>query len=260
MSATQGHENGFAGAMVRPIERPASRVDMSMSPTIGKIAGALAKAQAQMGPAIKDREGIIPGKDGRQGYRYGYATLAACFEATAPLHANGIAVTQIPLDCDRGVKVATILIHESGEWLRGDIWMPVAQPTPQAYGSAYTYARRYGLSILTGLASDDDDGEQAAQPPPRRQQAAPPKPTTSPHVDALLARAAEANTAQALNRVASDTKKAGLSAAEFEQVKLAVQLRRSTLQAPPPPPSSGTAVAQAEAAEAEADAMASDVE
>ena len=51
-----------------------------------------------MGPAIKDRVGVIPGKDGRQGYQYGYATLAACFEAIRPMHAQGIAVTQIPLD------------------------------------------------------------------------------------------------------------------------------------------------------------------
>lgn len=251
---TQGHENGFAGAMVRPIEaRPAPRVDMSMSPTISKIAEALAKAQLQMGPAVKDRK--------NPHFQNTYATLASCFEALAPLHANGIAVTQIPLDGgERGVRVATVLMHSSGEWIRGDLWMPVSKQDAQGFGSALTYARRYGLQAVTGLAADDDDGNQASPPPPRRQQAAPPRPANTPHVDALLARVREANTAAALNKVARDTVNAGLPAGDVEAVKLAVQLRRSTLQAPPPPPSSGTAVAQSEAAGAEADAMASDVE
>jgi hypothetical protein len=140
---------------------PPVQFDVSMSPAIGKIAAALAKAQAVMGPAIKDKEGIIPGKDGRQGYRYGYATLAACFGALQPLYDNGIAVTQIPLDGGNGVRVLTYLLHESGEWIRGELWMPVGQQTPQGVGSALTYARRYGLSALTGLASDDDDGSVA---------------------------------------------------------------------------------------------------
>ncbi len=155
--------------------------DVSMSPTIGKIAGALAKAQATMGPAIKDKEGIIPGKDGRQGYRYGYATLAACFEALQPLYDNGIAVTQIPLEGGNGVRVATYLLHESGEWLRGELWMPVGKQDPQGYGSALTYARRYGLSALTGLASDDDDGSMATHGPQPHHQAAPaPAPKPAP--------------------------------------------------------------------------------
>jgi hypothetical protein len=135
--------------------------DVSMSPSIGKIASSMAKAQAVMGPAIKDREGIIPGKDGRAGYRYGYATLAACFEALQPFYDNGIAVTQIPLDGGNGVRVLTYLLHESGEWIRGELWMPVEKQTPQGTGSALTYARRYCLQALTGLAADDDDGSVA---------------------------------------------------------------------------------------------------
>ena len=152
----------------------APRMDMSMSATIGKIAAALAKAQSMMGPALKDREGVIPGKDGKQGYRYGYATLASCFEAVQPLHKNGIAVTQIPLDGgDHGVRVATFLVHESGEWIRGELWMPAPKTDAQGFGSALTYARRYGLSALAGLASDDDDGAEATAKQPQQVQQAP---------------------------------------------------------------------------------------
>ena len=151
-------------------------VQVSMSPTIGKIAASIAKAQAAMGPAIKDREGIIPGKDGRQGYRYGYATLAACFEALQPFADNGIAIVQIPLaGGNNGIRVATYLLHESEEWIRGELWMPASVATPQGFGGALTYARRYCLQALTGLAADDDDGSQAEQQTRHAPQAAPPQ-------------------------------------------------------------------------------------
>lgn len=160
-------------------------VHVSMSPTIGKIAAAIAKAQAVMGPAIKDREGVITGKEGRPGYRYGYATLAACFEALQPFADNGIAIVQVPLDGGHnGVRVATYLLHESEEWIRGELWIPGNTSTPQGFGGTLTYARRYCLSALTGLAADDDDGataQQAASAPVQSngntpRPASPPKP------------------------------------------------------------------------------------
>lgn len=160
----------------------AASTDPWTSPTIGKIAEALAKAQAKMGPAIKDKEGVIPGRDGRQGYRYGYATLAACLEVTRILNEHGIAVTQIPLDGGaNGVLMSTRLIHTSGEWLRGDLWLPVVKQDAQGYGSALTYARRYGLCSLAGIAQDDDDGEASLAHQARTAPAhAPPPPPSAP--------------------------------------------------------------------------------
>lgn len=149
-------------------------LQVSMSPTIGKIAASIAKAQAAMGPAIKDREGIIQGKEGKPGYRYGYATLAACFEALQPFADNGIAIVQIPLDGgNNGIRVATYLLHESEEWIRGELWMPASTSTPQGFGGALTYARRYCLQALTGLAADDDDGSYSEQQTRHTPQAAP---------------------------------------------------------------------------------------
>lgn len=216
---------------------------VSMSPSIAAIAKALAAAQAAMGPAIKDRVGTIPGKDGKQGYSYGYATLAACFEAIAPMHANGIAVTQIPLDGGHnGVLVATLLLHESGEWIRGEMWMPVAQQTPQGYGSALTYARRYGLSALCGLASDDDDGDAATNGPQRPQarstRPAPPTKAAAKPVDAsvfssLCERADAAETPAELNAVASGAQKAHkdgvITDSHIEQIRASVTRKRTSM-------------------------------
>jgi hypothetical protein len=206
---------------------------VSTSQTIGALAKALAAAQAAMGPAIKDRVGVIPGKDGRQGYQYGYATLAACFEAIRPMHAQGIAVTQIPLDGGNGVLVATLLIHESGEWIRGEMWMPVTQQTPQGYGSALTYARRYGLSALCGLGTDeDDDGADASRSKPGPAKAPAQAPPPKLDVFARLCEAADlAETLAHLDSVANATAKARrageITDSHVEQVKTTVAKKRA---------------------------------
>jgi hypothetical protein len=224
---------------------PAPKFAVSTSPTIGAIAKALAAAQLEMGPAIKDRVGNIPGKDGKQGYQYTYATLATCFEAIQPLHKNGIAVTQIPLDGGNGVLVATLLMHESGEWIRGELWMPVAQNTPQGYGSALTYNRRYSLQLLCGLASDDDDGEDgsrgnvkpqprsAARPTPAKTQAAPPDLGV---FASLCERIDVAETGSDLDAIARGAQKAHrdgvITDSHLEQIKAAGARKRGVIGAP----------------------------
>jgi hypothetical protein len=64
--------------------------------------------------------------------------------------------------------VTTRLQHDSGEWIEQTIYLPVPQQTPQAYGSAITYAKRYQLQSMTGLPSEDDDGQKASEPVPIR--------------------------------------------------------------------------------------------
>jgi hypothetical protein len=60
--------------------------------------------------------------------------------------------------------VRTTLLHESGQSVAETIYLPVPQQTPQAFGSAITYARRYSLQSLVTLPSEDDDGERASEP------------------------------------------------------------------------------------------------
>lgn len=144
---------------------------MTMSPTIGKLAAAMAKAQLSMKPAEKD------GKNPHFNNRY--ATLVSCIEACRPLHENEIAVLQPPVPHGSdGVCVATLLVHSSGEWIRGELYLPATKKDAQGFGSALSYARRYCLQSTLNMGADDDDGNQAAKSPPR--QAAPAQRKASP--------------------------------------------------------------------------------
>lgn len=126
------------------------------SDTIGAIAAALAKAQAEMKTAKKNQDNPY--------FKSVYADLASCYEACRePLTKNGIAIFQGIEDSSDSDSIIlnTMLIHSSGEWLSSSLRMPLLKKDPQAVGSVITYARRYGLSAAIGLASEDDDAESA---------------------------------------------------------------------------------------------------
>jgi len=134
-----------------------------MSPTIGKLAEALNRAQAQLEPATKNA--VNPHLKNR------YADLAACFDAARPaLSANGLAITQLPGRRDDGtITLMTVLLHVSGEYLGEEAGVRLGQETPQTVGSAVTYLRRYALSSALGLStSEDDDGHVSSAPAPVR--------------------------------------------------------------------------------------------
>lgn len=135
---------------------------VEMSASIGKLAPALVKAQRNIEHASKDSENPHFGSK--------YADLAATFDACLDaLLAQGIALTQ-PVAADgRKVRVCTMFLHESGEWMRATLTLTAQQDTPQAIGSAITYGRRYGLQSLAGVAAEDDDGNAASAAPPARQ-------------------------------------------------------------------------------------------
>ena len=107
------------------------------------IATALAKAQLQMGKAKE--------KSSNPHFKSKYANLAsvmdACMEA---LNSNGIAVIQpIETETENGLSVTTVFIHgESGESLHNHVPLVVSKNDMQGYGSAITYARRYGLMMM----------------------------------------------------------------------------------------------------------------
>jgi len=128
-----------------------------VSPSIAHFAEALAKAQGEITNAEKDRTNPHFGQK--------YATLAANLDSCRmPLSKNGIAVVQIPHAEGQQVTVHTVLIHKSGEWLRFPLTLQARDGSPQATGSAITYARRYSLSSVVGIAPDDDDDDgNAAQ-------------------------------------------------------------------------------------------------
>lgn len=128
---------------------------MQRSESISQLAAALAKAQSVMTGALRDSE--------NPHFRSRYADLASVWEACRePLSSNGLSVAQLPGITDRGtVTVETVLLHESGEFIGGTIEIPAAKSDAQAIGSALTYARRYSLAAVVGIAPEDDDAEGA---------------------------------------------------------------------------------------------------
>lgn len=121
------------------------------------IAAALVKAQKKFSPALKTST--------NPHFKSKYADLAACVEAVIDaLNENGIALIQKTHECDSGVMVETVFVHESGETFEaGKLHVPAAKNDPQGYGSALTYARRYSLMASCGIAPEDDDGNAASK-------------------------------------------------------------------------------------------------
>jgi hypothetical protein len=129
---------------------------MTHSDSIKELAAALAKAQATMTGAKKDSANPF--------FKSKYADLASCWEAArASLPAHGLSIIQTTRASERDeVVVITTLAHASGEWISGELSLPVSKADAQGYGSALTYARRYGLCAIVGIAPEDDDGNAAA--------------------------------------------------------------------------------------------------
>lgn len=124
-----------------------------------KIAAALVKAQQAFGPALKTAS--------NPHFQKKYADLSACVEAVIDaLNQNGIALLQQTHECESGVMVETVFLHESGEtYSAGKLHVPASKHDAQGYGSALTYARRYSLMAACGIAPEDDDGNAAAAAP-----------------------------------------------------------------------------------------------
>jgi hypothetical protein len=123
------------------------------------IATALVKAQKAFGPALKTST--------NPHFKSRYADLSACVEAViGALNDNGIALIQKSYDCENGVMVETMFVHESGEMLEcGILHFPASKADPQGHMSALTYARRGSLMAACGIAPEDDDGNAASRKP-----------------------------------------------------------------------------------------------
>lgn len=142
------------------------------SPTIAKLADALAKAQKAFAPIPKDREVTVQSTKGN--YKFKYATLDAIRTATMPaLAEQGLALVQgMAHDHNGNPNLETTLYHSSGEWLRNVTPMFISgrrtadgrdlPPSNQELGSAQTYARRYGISALLCITADEDDDGNTA--------------------------------------------------------------------------------------------------
>lgn len=150
---------------------------------IAKLAAALAKAQGDFVAPLKNRSVDFQPERGPR-VKYNYADLADVIESfRKPLAANGLALTHILEYSKHGFGLTTRLIHESGESV--STWYPLPDPAgremrPQQFGSALTYARRYSVSALLGIASEEDDDGHGGEVETKAKKAGGQKPPVSP--------------------------------------------------------------------------------
>ncbi len=131
---------------------------MNKSESIAKISKALATFQSQVKQPLKDADNPF--------FKSKYVPLESVVESItneAPKH--GLSFVQWALNDEQGrVGVATMLMHESGEFIEFDpVFMNAEKNTPQGAGSLITYLKRYSLSAVFGITSDqDDDGNESS--------------------------------------------------------------------------------------------------
>src|ERR1700712_4853873 len=134
----------------------------SSSETIGAIASALAKAQGELTNPEKSLTATIASPFPREVAKtFRYASLASGLDIVRKrLGQHEIATVQTTaIDQETGqIRLTTLLAHASGEWISSD-WpvCPVSDTAaPHRMGAALTYARRYALFALVGIAGEDD--------------------------------------------------------------------------------------------------------
>ena len=158
---------------------------MQQSESILELATALCSAQAEMGGAVKDSNNPF--------FKSNYADLTSVIKVIKePFAKHGLSFVQLPVTSvgGNGIGVATMLMHDSGQWIKSEYLLPMDKVTPQGAGSAITYARRYALQALVGIPSVDDDSEMAMyrnDPAPVVEQAAPQKRVDKKQVQEIVA-------------------------------------------------------------------------
>lgn len=183
--------------------------------TESPLTAALAAVQAELPDVRKSETATVQTKTGGS-YKYSYADLAAVSKAILPLLGkHGLAWVTKPTITEGRFVLVYQLRHVSGEMETGEYPLPTG--TPQEIGSAITYARRYTLCSVTGVApeSDDDDAAAASHRQPERDvwESAQPRRPVHPDREHIIAKAsaaiAEADTEDKLKAL-------GLRAAERE--------------------------------------------
>ena len=150
------------------------------SESIASLAAALAKAQIELTNPEKSLIGTIEGEAPNAPERlFRYASLASGLDIVRKTFGqHEIATVQTTaIDQAAGiVNLTTVLAHASGEWIASD-WpvCPISETaTPHRMGAALTYARRYALFTLVGIAGEDDlDAPDLVAPTPQTKSSGP---------------------------------------------------------------------------------------
>lgn len=129
------------------------------SESIAALAAALATAQGELKNPAKTSS--------NPHFKSKYADLATVRDVIVPVFSkHGLAIVQVPCEFDGGPALLSLLAHKGGEWIESIFKLRLDKTNSQGVGSALTYARRYALQSIAGVAAeDDDDGQVASQPP-----------------------------------------------------------------------------------------------
>ena len=139
------------------------------SDAVDQLIVAMVKFSADCPPVLKDRDNSV--------YRSKYADLGTILKVITPvLSVNGLVCIQMPYTEGDAGYLRTTICHVSGQFMASSMKLEpqkqvlykeadgtlVRTVTPQSWGSAITYARRYGISAMLSLCVDDDDDGNAA--------------------------------------------------------------------------------------------------
>lgn len=129
---------------------------MQKSESIKELAAALAKCQGEMKNPPKSASNPF--------FKSKYATLDTIVDTIRPALAKyELSYIQSCSSDEQNISVTTLLMHSSGEWIESDpMTVKATKLDPQGAGSAITYARRYTLSAMLGVASEEDDDGNGA--------------------------------------------------------------------------------------------------
>jgi hypothetical protein len=138
---------------------------MNKSQTIGEIASALSKAQAEI-PAVKfdSQNPFLKNK---------YASLGAVIETARPVLAkHGLAIVQSPVSSGEQIGITTLVTHISGEWLEDTIYINSTDSkglsVAQSAGVVISYLRRYSLQAFLNMYADEDTDGHKVEPAPAK--------------------------------------------------------------------------------------------
>ena len=147
---------------------------MNKSESIKNIAMAMAKFQSE----VKNPNSTATNPH----FHNKYAPLNEILNDVRPLLTkHGLSIVQFPSGDGDKVSMATLLMHESGEWIESDpIVLKADRPTAQGAGSGITYARRYSISAILGISSEDDDDGNGAVKQTKQKPASAPKKQEKP--------------------------------------------------------------------------------
>ena len=132
----------------------------------------LIAAQGACDPVLKDAT--------NPHFRSKYASLSSCVDACKEaFHKHNFALLQSNGHDEYGQYVRTDLLHTTGASWGSVVYLVLSKQDMQGLGSAITYARRYGLLGMVGLAPEDDDGNAASAPAKPQPKPAPQAPQSS---------------------------------------------------------------------------------